>query len=70
MEKKDNVVACTKVPKNVREKLWKLFKEKGITSFVNFIYRATYNNIEIEDKVKIFIASNDKGINIGAKKDQ
>lgn len=44
MAKKNNVVACTKTPKNVREQLWKLFKEKTATSSINPVQSATYDN--------------------------
>jgi len=61
MAKKDNIVACTKTPKNVREELWKLLKEKVVSSFVNPVYGATCDNIESEDEVEISTASNDRG---------
>jgi len=70
MAKKDNVVACTKTPKNVREALWKLLKEKASTSSINHVYSATYDNIESEDEVEISITINDRGRNSGGKKDQ
>jgi len=43
MAKKDNVVAYTKTPKNVREELWKLYKERIDSSFVNCGYNAAKN---------------------------
>ena len=68
MAKKGNAVACTKTPKNVREELWKLYKEKVDNSSVNPGYSATNDNHESEDEVKISTASNDKGRNSGERK--
>ena len=63
MAKKGNAAACTKTPKNVREELWKLYKEKADNSSVNPKYNASNANHESEDEVEISIASNDKGRN-------
>ena len=68
MAKKGNVAACTKTPKNVREELWKLYKEKIDSSSINPRYNATNDNHEIEDEVEISTASNDKGRNSGGRK--
>ena len=69
MAKKGNVVACTKTPKNVREELWNLLKEKTTTCSVNHVYGATTcDNIESEDEVEISTASNDRERNSGGKK--
>ena len=62
MAKKENVAPCTKTPQNVREELWKLFKEKTATSSINPI--ANDDN-ESEDEIEI---STCKGRNIGGKK--
>jgi len=68
MAKKSDVATCTKTPKNVREELWKLYKEKTDTSFINPRYNATNDNHESEDEVEISTASNDKGRNSGGRK--
>ncbi|XP_027932739.1 uncharacterized protein LOC114188342 [Vigna unguiculata] len=68
MAKKGNVAACTKTPKNVREELWKLYKEKADSSSINPRYNATNDNHESEDEVEISTASNDKGKNSGGRK--
>jgi len=39
--KKGNVSPCTKTPKNLREELWKSFKEKAVISSIK--YSATYH---------------------------
>jgi len=68
MAKKDNVVACTKTSKNVREELWKLLKEKIVSSSVNPVYGATYDNIESEDEDEISTAiDGSKFVKIGEK---
>ncbi|KAL9325190.1 hypothetical protein ACSQ67_005835 [Phaseolus vulgaris] len=68
MAKKDNVVACTKTSKNVREELWKLLKEKIVSSSVNLVYGATYDNIESEDEDEISTAiDGSKFVKIGEK---
>ena len=54
--------------KNVREELWKLYKEKADNSFVNPGYSASNDNHKSEDEVEIFMASNDKRRNIGGRK--
>jgi len=66
--KKGNVVACTKTLKNVRQELWKLYKEKAYSSSVNPRYTTTNDNHESEDEVEIFTANNDKGRNSGGRK--
>jgi len=68
MAKKGNVTACTKTLKNVREELWKLYKEKADSSSINPRYTATNDNHESEDEVEISTASNDKGRNSGGRK--
>jgi len=68
MAKKGNVVACTKTPKNVREELWKLYKEKANSSSINPRYTATNDNHKSEDEVEISTASNDKGRNSDGRK--
>ncbi|XP_027905788.1 uncharacterized protein LOC114165342 [Vigna unguiculata] len=68
MAKKGNVAACTKTPKNVREELWKLYKEKADSSSINPRYNATNDNHESEDEVEISTTSNDKGKNSGGRK--
>jgi len=68
MAKKCNVVACTKTPKNVREELWKLYKEKVDCSSINLGYTAANDNHESEDEVEISMASNDKGRKSGGRK--
>jgi len=68
MAKKGNVAACTKTLKNLREELWKLYKEKVDNSFVNPRYIATNDNHESEDEVEISTATNDKGRNSGGRK--
>jgi len=50
MEKKDNVAPCTKTPQNVREELWKLFKEKVSTSSINL---TANDDNESEDEIEI-----------------
>jgi len=68
MAKKDNVVACTKTPKNVREELLKLYKERTNSSSFNLGYSAANDNHESEDKVEISTTNNDKGRNSGGRK--
>jgi len=68
MAKKDNVAACTKTLKNVREELWKLYKEKAYSSSINPRYTATNDNHESEDEDEISTTSNDKGRNSGGRK--
>jgi len=68
MANKSDIAAYTKTPKNVREELWKLYKEKTDISSVNPGYNATNDNYESEDKVEISTASNDKGRNRGGRK--
>ena len=62
MTKKGNVAPCTKPPQNVREELWKLFKEKTATSSIN---PTANDDNESEDEIEI---STGKGKNIGGKK--
>ena len=67
MAKKDNVVACTQTPRNAREDLWKLFKEKTANPSLNPVCSvAAYDNYESEDEV--CTASNDKRRTSGGKK--
>jgi len=68
MAKKGNVAAYTKTPKNVREELLKLYKEKADSSSVNPRYTATNDSHESEDEVEISKTSNDKGRNSGGRK--
>jgi len=68
MAKKGNVAACTKTPKNVREELWKLYKEKKDSSSINPRCNAINDNHESEDEVEISTISNDKGRNSGGRK--
>jgi len=68
MAKRGNDAACTKTSKNVREKLWKLYKEKTYSSSVNLGYNAATDNHESENEVEISTASNDKGRNSSGRK--
>jgi len=67
MTKKGNVGSCTKTPKYVKEDLWKLFREKEVTS-INPINNAADGDREGEDEVEISIASNVKGRKNGGKR--
>jgi len=68
MANKGDVAACTKTPKNVREELWKLYKEKKDSSSVNPRYNIINDNHKKEDKVEISMARKDRGRNNGGRK--
>jgi len=55
------LLLAQKTLQNVREELWKLFKEKATTSSIN---PTTNDNNETEDEIEISTASNGKGRNM------
>jgi len=52
MTNKGNVATCTKTPKNMREELWKLYKEKADNSSVNPRYTATMITMRVKMRLK------------------
>ena len=66
MAKKGNVAPCTKTPQNVREELWKLFKEKTTTSSINpttnDIMRVKMKLKFLQTRVEILVEKKDQWI--------